>query len=145
MYSLLGQNNGTLLVGHIDNKKVSYCFLSHGVHDTNFRRIKYFAVERDCRNQNIGTNTIKSIIDNECSISSGITLACHPNMKKFYEKIGFVFFSNASYGENQIVLSMVSPLVNISSKKYAVFFDFKVDNLALVSSFYHKIKLEHAL
>ena len=148
IYSTLLKHKGTFFIASIGNKKVAYGFLAHGTSDPNFRRLIYFAVEKDYRNKQIGFSTLKAIIRQETVLTSGISLACQDSLYTFYKKLGFEYLGKVEgleYQENEIALSLVSPLTNTSQENYGTFFQIRVTEDKLVFDFYENIKNKYKI
>lgn len=89
---LLKDSLGSFHVFTVDDKPVAYALLGNGIGDNpNVRRLCYFAVERSERNKGYAKQAIDLLLKEEVDITKGILTSCHPELRSFYEKLGFEF------------------------------------------------------
>ncbi|KAA1160876.1 GNAT family N-acetyltransferase [Pseudoalteromonas distincta] len=102
---MLQSNDGCFFTITHNDKKIAYGVFSYGLNNRNVRRLYYFAVEREHRQSGLGTKALKLAMETEVNIDHGCTVACQPELRVFYEKVGFKYYSTAIKRDHEIVLA----------------------------------------
>ena len=109
--ALLKNQNGCFFTILHEGNKIAYGTFTFGKDDSKVRRLAYFAVEREFRNNGLGKQALALAIDSEVSIDHGCILACKPELKGFYEKLGFVYSSPSVDKNDEIIMVYNNPEV----------------------------------
>ena len=80
---------GCLYVLESNGSSVSYAFLCNGHQDVKFKRLQYFATNKDCLNKGHGKYLLNHLLENEINIPSGCSISCSLSLEVFYNKFGF--------------------------------------------------------
>ncbi|PCI30950.1 MAG: hypothetical protein COB67_00405 [SAR324 cluster bacterium] len=89
-YFLMINKVSTFFIVKEGEDKIAFGLFVYGVHDKNFRRLKYFTVKRNKRGQGLGVNSLQKAIEKEINLDSGCNVACNHDLENFYSKLGFV-------------------------------------------------------
>lgn len=108
---MLKSKNGCFFSITDNEKKVAYGVFSYGKENRKVRRLYYFAVEREFRGSGVGKQALELALKTEVDIDHGCTVACQPELRPFYEKVGFRYYSSAKNRDNEIVLAYFNPKI----------------------------------
>ena len=135
---LLEHHKGLFFISYSNDDKVSFGMLSFGMYDNLFRRILFFAVERDKRAKGIGHNTLELLIKNEIKLDSGCSLSCAKSLKSFYERLGFKYAcdsinSNPEKPIDEISFLLTSDKCDTNADKFGIFTDVMLSDSDVIS------------
>jgi N-acetylglutamate synthase-like GNAT family acetyltransferase len=105
MFAIMSQENGVFFISKIKSKKSAFGFFAKSINNDRFRRLTYFAVKCHKRRKGIGQESLNLVLKKEITKGVGCTLACAPELEKFYNKTGFSKICNANNTPNEIVMA----------------------------------------
>ncbi|GAA71402.1 GNAT family N-acetyltransferase [Pseudoalteromonas sp. BSi20439] len=105
---MLRSNDGCFFSITDNGQKVAYGLFSYGKEGRKVRRLYYFAVEREFRGSGLGKKALELALKTEVDTDYGCTVACRPELRSFYEQVGFKYYCPAEDKVNEIVLAYVS-------------------------------------
>jgi len=108
--TMLRTENGCFFSISEGDNKIAYGCFSYGRDDKKIRRLYYFAVHKEFRGRGIGKDALKLALESDVSLDHGCTVACQPELRGFYEKLGFQYYSTATDKKNEIIMVYFNPL-----------------------------------
>jgi len=92
--NLLKAREGYFFIVSDSHEKIGFGCFAVGLNDSEFKQLQYFAVKSELRGRGLGKRALKTVLQQEVSVSSGCGVACKIGLKSFYEELGFIITLN---------------------------------------------------
>lgn len=126
IYELLVRKKGIFFICYVNKEEISFGFLSNGGYDKKHKRLMFFVVKKDYRNQSLGKNILRKVIKDKIYLDSGCMLACKAYLEKFYGELGFKVYNKVHTSKDEITMLLSSTDCNIEKVNFGFYNDVEV-------------------